>query len=249
VKPILSYAQAKRALGNNCESFFVMVTANAATTVSNDTPANSEESSEKQPVSELKDYIKTAREKFSDVFKEPSGLPPDRGIQHVISLEPDSQPPFQRMYRLFPEEQVEVHRQVTDLLKKQLIEPSKSSYGSPVLFVKKKSGELRMVIDNRALNKLTVKNRYPLPRIDDLFDKLHGAQYFTSLDAASGFYQILLKEEHRPKTAFRTPMGHYQFKVLPFGLTNAPVTFQAVMNRLFCQPEYNVEGTKTLGMH
>ena len=164
-------------------------------------------------------------EQYSDVFAEPSGLPPDRGVEHVIPLLPDSQPPFQRMYRLAPSELQEVQRQVTDLLAKKLIEPSTSPYGAPILFVEKKTGDLRMVVDYRALNKITVKNRYPLPRIDDLFDKLFGAQYFSCLDAASGFHQVLLKDEDKPKTAFRTPFGHYQFRVLPFGLTNAPATF------------------------
>jgi len=98
------------------------------------------------------------------------------------------------------------------------------------LFVKKKSGDLRMCVDYRALNALTVKNRFPLPRIDDLFDKLQGAQWFTYLDLTQGYNQIQIPEEDRPKTAFRTPLGHYQFKVLCFGLTNAPATFQAVMN-------------------
>lgn len=245
VKPILSYAQAKRALRSNCELFFVMVTAGTAAAVGTGTTSGNEESSEKQPVPELQDYVATVREKFADVFKEPSALPPDRGIHHVIPLEPDSQPPFQPMYRLSPEEQKEVHRQIPDLLKKKLIEPSTSSYGSPILFVKKKSGELHMVIDYRALNKLTVTDQYPLPRIDDLLDRIHGARYFTSLDAASGFHQILLKDEDCPKTAFRTPMG--QFKVLPLGLRKAPATFQAVMNRLFSQPEYNADGTKNPG--
>ncbi len=99
-----------------------------------------------------------------------------------------------------------------------------------------------MVIDDRAPNKLTIKNRFPLPRIENLFDKLQGSQYFTSLDAASGFHQILLQESDRPKTAFRTPFGHYQFRVLPFGLTNAPATFQSVMNRVFEHPKFLVDG-------
>ncbi len=129
-------------------------------------------------------------------------------------------------------ELIEVKRQVTELLQKQLIEPSVSPYGAPLLFVLKMGGELRMVIDYRALNKLTIKNRSPLPRIDDLFDKLQGSQYFTSLDAASGFHQILLQESDRPKTAFRTPFGHYKFRVLPFALTNAPATFCNAARRL-----------------
>ena len=136
-----------------------------------------------------------------------------------------------------------MQRQVTNLLAKRLIEPSTSPFGAPILFVEKKTGDLRMVVDYRALNKVTVKNRYPLPRIDDLFDKLFGAKYFSCLDAASGFHQILLKDEDKPKTAFRTPFGHYQFRVLPFGLTNAPATFQAVMNNLFNPPKYNADGS------
>ncbi len=182
------------------------------------------------------------KSQFADVFAEPSGLPPDRGIEHVIPLEPDAQPPFKCMYRLSPSELIEVKRQVTELLQKQLIEPSVSPYGAPLLFVLKKGGELRMVIDYRALNEVTIKNRFPLPRIDDLFDKLQGSQYFTSLDAAFGFHQILLQESDRPKTAFRTPFGHYQFRVLPFGLTNAPATLQSVMNRIFEHPKFLADG-------
>ena len=176
------------------------------------------------------------------MFAEPSGLPPDRGIEHVIPLNPDAEPPFKRMYCLSPSELQEVKRQVTELLQKQLVEPSVSPFGAPILFVLKKGGDLRMVIDYRALNKLTIKNRYPLLRIDDLFDKLQGSQYFTSLDAASGFHQILLQKSDRPKTAFRTPFDHYQFRVLPFGLTSAPATFQAVMNRAFDHPKVLANG-------
>ncbi len=194
------------------------------------------------PLFTLTQQLDGIKSQYADVFAEPSGLPPDRGIEHVIPLEPDAQPPFKRMYPLSPSELVEVKRQVTELLQKQLIEPSVSPYGAPLLFVLKKGGELRMIIDYCALNKLTIKNRFPLPRIDDLFDKLHGSQYFTSLDAASGFHQILLQESDRPKTAFRTPFGHYQFRVLPFGLTNAPATFQAVMNRVFEHPKFLANG-------
>ena len=192
---------------------------------------------------EVLQHVDALRQQSSDVFAEPSGLPPDRGVEHVVLLLPDSQPPFQRAYRLTPSDLQEVQRQVTDLRAKQVIEPSTSPYGAPILFVEKKTGDLRMVVGYRALNKITVKNRYPLPCIDDLFDKLFGAQYFSCLDAASGFHQVLLKDEDKPKTAFRTPFGHYQFRVLPFGLTNAPATFQGVMNNLFNPPKFNADGS------
>ena len=249
-KHFLSCAQARRSIKRGCRSFLVLVNpadsaatlaaASASDSVDTSAAANSVDAAEQ---ADLHKHIDSLQHDFADVFQAPSGLPPDRGVEHVIPLLPDSQPPFQRMYRLSPSELQEVQRQITDLLSKQLIEPSVSPYGAPILFVEKKTGELRMVVDYRALNKVTVKNRYPLPRIDDLFDKLFGAKYFSCLDAASGFHQILLKDDDKPKTAFRTPFGHYQFRVLPFGLTNAPGTFQGVMNNVFNPPKFCADGS------
>ena len=248
-KLFLNCAQARRSLKNGCEAFLVMVNAFLNET---DTDASSDvtcaaDVTNTDTENLLADGITSLRHQYADIFEPPKGLPPDRGIEHVISTLPDAQPPVMRMYRLSPAELAEVKSQVQDLLGRGLIEPSTSAYGAPILFVKKKTGELRTVVDYRALNKLTVKNRYPLPRIDDLFDKMHGAQYFTGLDAASGFHQILLKPGDRPKTAFRTPFGHYQFKVLPFGLTNAPATFQTVMNKLFNQAHFDANGAAIPG--
>ena len=224
----LSCAQARRCIKKGSRAFLVLVSkadieaslASASVTdpdvsvtrvcVESAAAASSEQA-------ELHKHIDSLKHDYADDFAEASGLPPARGVEHVIPLLPDSQPPFQRMYRLAPTELQEVQQQVTDLLAKQLIEPFTSPFGAPILFVEKKTGELRMVVDYRALNKITVKNRYPLPRIDDLFDKLFGAKYCSCLDAASGFHQILLRDEDKPKTAFRTPFGHYQFRVLPFG--------------------------------
>ena len=171
---------------------------------------------------------------FSDVFEDvPAGLPPDRGNGHTIRLEPGAVPPYRPMYRLSAPEDAEARRQIIDLIAKGFIEPSASPYGAPILFVQKKDGTLRMCVDYRQLNKVTIRDRYPLPRIDDLFDKLAGSTVFSTLDLQSGYHQIRITPEDIPKTAFLTPMGQYQFKVLCFGLTNAPATFQRVMNQVF----------------
>ena len=213
-KLVLSCAQAKKSIQQGCRSFLVLVTQAdvdklkatlASATVSNaesgptaaasNSPVNAPDLDPEQ--ADLLQHVDALKQQYSDVFAEPSGLPPDRGVEHVIPLLPDSQPSFQRMYRLAPSELQEVQRQVIDLLSKQLIEPSTSPFGAPILF---------------------------------------GAEYFSCLDAASGFHQVLLRDEDKTTTAFRTPFGHYQFRVLPFGLTDAPATFQAVMNNLFNPP-------------
>ncbi|KAJ9510305.1 hypothetical protein QJQ45_015781 [Haematococcus lacustris] len=171
---------------------------------------------------------------YADVFGDmPPGLPPNRPVGHTIRTPPGAEAPYKRMYKLSPREEAEVKKQVAELLANGLIEPSSSPYGAPILFVQKKDGSLRMCIDYRALNKLTVRDRYPLPRIDDLFDKLAGKRVFSSLDLQSGYHQIRITEEDVPKTAFLTPMGQFQLKVLCFGLTNAPATFQRMMNNVF----------------
>ncbi|KAJ9522449.1 hypothetical protein QJQ45_008265 [Haematococcus lacustris] len=168
-------------------------------------------------------------------LRTPQGLPPERAVGHSIPLQPDGKPPARPSYRMSKPEQDELRKQITDLLAKGLIEPSSSPYAAPVLFVQNKSGELRMCIDYRQLNKITIRDQYPLPRIDDLFDQLAGKTVFSSLDLQAGYHQIRIPAEDVPKTAFRTPMGHYQFKVLCFGLTNAPATFQRVMNEAFAE--------------
>jgi hypothetical protein len=168
---------------------------------------------------------------FHDVFPEelPSELPPKRDLDHRIELEPGSWPPWRPIYRMSPLELDTMRKELDKLLKNGSIEPSKSPYGAPVIFVKKKSGELRMCIDYRALNKITIKNQFPIPLIDDLVDRLHNAKVFTKIDLRSGYNQVCIHEDDIEKTAFRTHYGHYQYKVMPFGLTNAPATFQALV--------------------
>ncbi|GJV60264.1 putative reverse transcriptase domain-containing protein [Tanacetum coccineum] len=138
-------------------------------------------------------------------------------------------------YRLAPSEMKELSEQLKELSDKGFIRPSSSPWGAPVLFVKKKDGSFWMCIDYRELNKLTVKNRYPLPRIDDLFDQLQGSSVYSKIDLRSGYHQLRVREEDIPKTAFRTRYGHYEFQVMPFGLTNAPAVFMDLMNRV-CKP-------------
>ena len=121
------------------------------------------------------------------------------------------------------------------MLDKGFIRPSYSPWGAPVLFVKKKDGSMQMCIDYKELNKVTIKNRYPLPRIDDLFDQLQGARYFSKIDLRFGYHQLKIKEKDIPKTAFQTRYGHYEFLVMPFGVTNTPAAFMDLMNRVFKQ--------------
>jgi len=136
-------------------------------------------------------------------------------------------------YRMAPTELKELKIQLQELLDKGFIRPSVSPWGAPVLFVKKKDGTLRLYIDYRQLNKVTVKNKYPLPRIDDLFDQLKGAGVFSKIDLRSGYHQLRVKDADVSKTAFRTRYRHYEFLVMQFGLINAPASFMDLMNRIF----------------
>ena len=171
---------------------------------------------------------------FMDVFPdELPGVPVDREIDFTIELLPGTSPISITPYRMSPAELKELKEQLQELLDKGFIRPSVSPWGAPVLFVKKKDGTMRLCIDYRQLNKVTVKNRYPLPRIDDLFDQLHGARIFSKIDLRSGYHQLKVKEVDISKTAFRTRYGHYEFVVMPFGLTNAPAAFMDLMNRVF----------------
>ncbi|KAL0544328.1 hypothetical protein IC582_019441 [Cucumis melo] len=171
---------------------------------------------------------------YPDVFPEElPGLPPHREVEFAIELEPGTVPISRAPYRMAPAELKELKVQLQELLDKGFIRPSVSPWGAPVLFVKKKDGSMRLCIDYRELNKVTVKNRYPLPRIDDLFDQLQGATVFSKIDLRSGYHQLRIKDEDVPKTAFRSRYGHYEFIVMSFGLTNAPAVFMDLMNRVF----------------
>ncbi|KAM0018968.1 putative nucleotidyltransferase, Ribonuclease H [Helianthus debilis subsp. tardiflorus] len=173
---------------------------------------------------------------YPEVFPEElPGLPPHRQVEFQIELTPGAAPIARAPYRLAPSELEELSTQLQELLDKGFIRPSSSPWGAPVLFVKKKDGTFRMCIDYRELNKVTVKNRYPLPRIDDLFDQLQGSSYYSKIDLRSGYHQLRVREEDVTKTAFRTRYGHYEFLVMPFGLTNAPAVFMDLMNRV-CKP-------------
>ncbi|GJZ53683.1 putative reverse transcriptase domain-containing protein [Tanacetum coccineum] len=163
------------------------------------------------------------------------GLLPVRQVEFQIDLIPGTAPVARAPYRLAPSEMQELSNQLQELSDRGFIRPSTSPWGAPVLFVKKKDGSFRMCIDYRELNKLTVKNRYPLPRIDDLFDQLHGSSVYSKIDLRSGYHQLRVSDEDIPKTAFKTRYGHYEFQVMPFGLTNAPAVFMDLMNRV-CKP-------------
>ncbi|KAK1647388.1 hypothetical protein QYE76_065193 [Lolium multiflorum] len=171
----------------------------------------------------------------SDVFPEElPGMPPDRSVDFVIELVPGTAPVSRRPYRMPPEELVELKKQLEELEEKNFIQPSTSSWGCPALFVKKRDTNIpRLVVDYRPLNAVTIKNKYPLPIINDLFDQLSGATVFSKMDLRSGYHQIKIRKEDIPKTTFTTRYGLYEYTVMSFGLTNAPATFMWLMNSVF----------------
>jgi hypothetical protein len=237
-QPVLSAKQARKLMRRGAPVYLFLVqcepvsSALGAAAVQTELPgyvAPAVQAEGTVPQSELSSLLA----EFADVFQEPVGVPPDRGIGHVIRLVPGADPPYQRPYRLGLAQEEEARKQIKEMLEKGWIEPSNSPFGAPLLFVPKPDGSLRMVIDYRALNKLTVRDRYPLPRIDDMLDRLSGCTVFSALDLASGYYQLRINEDDVEKTAFVTPMGQMQFRVLSMGLCNAPSTFQRMVAKVF----------------
>ncbi|GJV34710.1 putative reverse transcriptase domain-containing protein [Tanacetum coccineum] len=217
---IISYSKTQEYMLKGCPVFLAHVTTKEV-----------EDKSEKKRLEDV-----PIVQDFPKVFPEDlPGLPPTRQVEFQIDLVPGAAPVARAPYRLAPSEMKELSEQLKELSDKGFIRPSSSPWGAPVLFVKKKDGSFRMCIDYQELNKLTVKNRYPLPRIDDLFDQLQGSSVYSKIDLRSGYHQLRVREEDILKTAFRTRYGHYEFQVMPFGLTNAPAVFMDLMNRV-CKP-------------
>jgi hypothetical protein len=171
-------------------------------------------------------------EEYHELFDKPAGLPPPREVDHTIPLLSGAQPFRLRPYRYTPQQKNEIEKQIIEMLEQGVIQHSSSPFASPVLLVKKKDREWRLCVDYRRLNAHTVKNRYPMPIFDEIVDELCGAKIFTKLDHRSGYHQIRIKEGDEFKTAFQTHNGHYEYRVMPFGLTRAPATFQDFMNKI-----------------
>jgi hypothetical protein len=171
---------------------------------------------------------------YPDIFSDDlPGMPPDRDIEFIIEFQPGTAPISKRPYRIPPNELAELKVQLQDLLDKGFIRPSASPWGCPALFMKKKDHSLKLCVDYRPLNAVTIKNKYPLPRIDILFNQLVGAKVFSKINLSSGYHQIKIKPNDIPKTAFFTRYGLYEYLVMSFGLTNAPAYFMYLMNSVF----------------
>lgn len=218
---IVSALQVKRLARRGCQLFLMIP--HEATDSGTDTL---------HTISDARPQVSRILEEFADVFPDdlPLGLPPDREIEHHIPLQPGATPPHRPPYRLSIAEEAELEKQLNDLLTHGYIRPSTSPFSSGVLFVRKADGTFRLCVDYRALNKLTIRNRYPLPRMDDLFDRLYKAKIFSKLDLRQGYHQVKVAEADIPKTAFVTRYGLYEWTVMPFGLTDAPATFMRVIN-------------------
>ena len=182
----------------------------------------------------IPEVVKQVLSKFQDIFPEnlPLGLPAERATDHAIDIIPGARPPGHRIYRMSPAEDAELKKQLDAYLAAGQIEPAQSPFGAGVLFARKKDATLRLCIDYRSLNNITVKDKYPLPRIDEILDNMAGCRYFSKMDLHQGYHQIRIKPQDIPKTAFQTKYGSFQFRVMPFGLTNAPATFQRMMNQI-----------------
>ena len=180
---------------------------------------------------ECKEQVQDLFENFKYCYPDhlPARLPPFLAVNHEIDLDPGSSPPYRPAYRMSKSEIEELERQLGELLKNEFIQrqPSKSPYGAPVFFIKKRDGSLRLVCDwrRRQLNKIIIKSKVCLPNVEDLFDVVQGSTFFSKLDLASGYHQVRIREEDIHKTAINTPLGHFEYKVMGFGLTNAPATF------------------------
>ena len=171
---------------------------------------------------------------YEDVFlDELSGLPPQRVVDFYIELHPSTSPISMTSHRMALIELEELRVQLQELLDKGFIRPSTSPWGTLILFEKKKDRTLRLGIDYRQLNRVTIKNQYPLPRIDDLFDQLRGVRVYSKIDLRTCYHQLRVRETGTPKTAFKTRYGNFEFTVMPFGLTNAPVAFMDLIHRVF----------------
>jgi hypothetical protein len=189
------------------------------------------EEAPKDKVSNIEYYA--VLKEFEDVFREILGFPPKIDIDFSINLMPEEAPISKTSYRMSILELKELQMKLEELMKKGYVFPSVSSWGAPVLFVKKKDGMLRLCIDFRKLNKVIVKNKYPLPMIDDLFDQLKDAKIFSKIELRSCYHQVRIKEEDINKTTFRTRYDNYEFTIVPFGLSNASTVFMCLMNGIF----------------